>query len=610
MEAKKSYLSRIFLILIIILQLAWTSYNFIANKQGCHSDEIWSYGLANSYYQPFIYMKDGVFIDDASEESLINLNTWTTGETYHDYITVQKGERFAYGSVYHNQSLDHHPPLYYALLHTICSFFPDTFSFAFAFILSCIFLVFTQIFLFKLMKLLTGSDIAALACCGLYGFGTGALSTFIFLRQYSLLTMLGVMYTYFNTALFKSQDLNLKKYLAPILITAFCMFMTHYTGIAYAGVFTACFCIYLLCRKKIKKMFIYGGGTAGALLLYIAVYPASIKQIFGYSSYENKIMTYSMQVKTMFSYAMQYNFGFAVSKYTSPFWNIVLAVLICMLAVIIPLCFLFRKETWFIAFKGKVIEFIKSIPAFLRSANYVPLFMLLSASALLAVMAHTTDLLKMGDYSMRYIFMSFPIFCAVMVTVVYFVISHLPCIKKAANVICCVCAAAVVVFVNITQPCQFFFKHANGIKNASTLFDGKNCLIVLSDTQSSWTITCYTWYLQNADNVWFTTSDTFEEHLDEINSSDVKFDYVISNSDLISLTDSEESQIISWEKALSSEKSNAEITVGGNADAFDISKNYRKCSDLIKKLNGGCEYEIIYGLNIANGSNDLVLKLK
>lgn len=609
MEAKKSYLSRIFLILIIILQLAWTSYNFIANKQGCHSDEIWSYGLANSYYQPFIYMKDGVFIEDISDDDLINLNTLTNGKTYRDYITVQKGERFAYGSVYHNQTLDHHPPLYYALLHTLCSFFPDTFSFAFAFILSCIFLVFTQIFLFKLMKLLTGSDIAALACCGLYGFGTGALSTFIFLRQYSLLTMLGVMYTYFNTALYKSQDFNLKKYLAPILITAFCMFMTHYTSIAYAGVFTACFCIYLLCRKKIKKMFIYGGGTAGALLLYIAVYPASIKQIFGYSSYENKIMTYSMQVKTMFSYAMQYNFGFAVSKYSSPFLNMVLAVLICMLAVIIPLCFLFRKETWFIAFKGKVIEFIKSIPAFLRSANYVPLFMLLSASALLAVMSRTTDLVKMGEYSMRYIFMSFPMFCAVMVTVVYFVISHLPCIKKAANVIFCTAAAAVVVLVNVTQPCVFFFKHYHGDKNAPETFSGKNCLIILDDVASAWTITCYSWYIENADNVWFTTSDTFEDNLEKISSTGVKFDYVIASSILISPTDEESALIASWEKD-NSDDEQGDITFVGNADTFNKAKNYRKCSDLIKKLNGGCEYEIIYGLNIANGSNDLVLKLK
>lgn len=117
------------LILLIAVQLIYTSFCFVTKKQGCHSDEIWSYGLANSYYQPFIYMKDGVFIDDMTVDDVINYNEWESGEVFKDYITVQPGERFAYGSVYHNQTLDHHPPLYYMLLHTVCSFSRTAFRF-------------------------------------------------------------------------------------------------------------------------------------------------------------------------------------------------------------------------------------------------------------------------------------------------------------------------------------------------------------------------------------------------------------------------------------------------------------------------------------------------
>lgn len=599
---RKNYL---LLIIIILLQLCWTTYVYVFQKQGCHSDEIWSYGLSNSYYQPFIYMKDGVFIDDCTSDDIININKWTTGKIYNDYITVQKGERFAYASVYHNQSLDHHPPLYYTLLHTVCSLFPDTFSFYFAFFLNCIFLIVTQIFLFKLLKLLTKSETAALIGCTLYGFGSGALSTFIFLRQYSLLTMFGVMYTYYNAALFKSEGFNLKKYLPAIIITTFCAFMTHYTGIAYIGVFTACFCIYLLCKRKIKKMFIYGGATASTLLLYIAVYPAAVKQIFSYSTYEKTTMTYSMQLKTMFSYITQYNFGFAISKYKSSFLSIVTAVIVCTIILLIPLCYLFRKEKWFIDFRKKMVMALKKIPRFFSDLNYIPVFTTASITALLVIMANTTDIYMMGEYSMRYIFMSFPLACSVMVTVVYFIIIHLPHIKKSGNIICCIIAAAVTLNVNINEPCKFLFKHYNVDKSANTMFENKNCLVVLPDKSLAWTITCYSWYFAKANNIWFTTSDTFEDYIDEINTSEVTLDYVITTSDLLTLTDEETAMINSW---LPSEESR-NIIITSDTNLSDIGKNYTKCSDLIEQLNNGCTYNVLYGLSITNGSVNLVLKL-
>ena len=38
-------------------------------------------------------------------------------------------DRFDYAQVYENQIIDaSHPPLYYALVHTVCSFFPGVFS--------------------------------------------------------------------------------------------------------------------------------------------------------------------------------------------------------------------------------------------------------------------------------------------------------------------------------------------------------------------------------------------------------------------------------------------------------------------------------------------------
>ncbi len=51
---------------------------------------------------------------------------------YNNYFAVKKNERFDYRKVWKNQKNDVHPPIYYILLHTICSFFPGKFSWWYA----------------------------------------------------------------------------------------------------------------------------------------------------------------------------------------------------------------------------------------------------------------------------------------------------------------------------------------------------------------------------------------------------------------------------------------------------------------------------------------------
>lgn len=72
---------------------------FGGQKKGYFIDEIYSWGLANSYYKPFVASYD-VF------------DRWVTEDVAADYMTVQKGERFAYQSVYYNQAQDVHPPFF------------------------------------------------------------------------------------------------------------------------------------------------------------------------------------------------------------------------------------------------------------------------------------------------------------------------------------------------------------------------------------------------------------------------------------------------------------------------------------------------------------------
>ena len=81
----KSY-NKIAFGVILLLQIVCMIY-FGNAKQGYFVDELWSYGLANSYYHPHVYS------DDALEER------WVSGEYFRDYLEVLPEQRFRYGSV-------------------------------------------------------------------------------------------------------------------------------------------------------------------------------------------------------------------------------------------------------------------------------------------------------------------------------------------------------------------------------------------------------------------------------------------------------------------------------------------------------------------------------
>ena len=184
----------IILALMIILQITIVSLIFLNEKENYHSDEPWSYGLANSVYKPFL------FGDDHGGNMYLNAKAWLTGEDLHNYLTVQKGERFRFDSVWHNQVLDVHPPVYYCLLHFICSLFPDSFSNWYAFAINIIAMIVGQIFLFKAASKLCKSDITALIVCAVWGFSQGFVNLNVYLRMYSLLTMFAIifLYSYFH----------------------------------------------------------------------------------------------------------------------------------------------------------------------------------------------------------------------------------------------------------------------------------------------------------------------------------------------------------------------------------------------------------------------------
>ena len=174
---------------VVFLQMCVLVYCFTGKKRDYHSDELFSYGLANSYYQPFISSNDHKGME------LIHNNEWLPGEIINDYLSVQKEHRFAYDSVYYNNSKDVHPPLYYMVLHTVCSFFPEVFTEWFGFGLNLILFLLNQVLLYLIVGRMTKSSALSLAVVALYGLNQGGIDTYIFIRMYA-------MCTFFFTALY------------------------------------------------------------------------------------------------------------------------------------------------------------------------------------------------------------------------------------------------------------------------------------------------------------------------------------------------------------------------------------------------------------------------
>lgn len=172
-------------ILITILSLIMLFC--IGQKEGFHCDEIFSYGSSNCAYENVFYsyrektpmhifleqkvFQDGNVIDWAqrikyyfvehkeekdqfiSERMAEEKMIWRTREEAQDYM-MAKENRFNYASVYYNQVQDVHPPLFYALVHTLSSIFNNTFSKYIVFFVSLPFFIGTCILIWKTLNLI------------------------------------------------------------------------------------------------------------------------------------------------------------------------------------------------------------------------------------------------------------------------------------------------------------------------------------------------------------------------------------------------------------------------------------------------------------------------
>lgn len=241
----------------------------IGNKRNLHVDEAFSYGLAN-HDGMAVNIEEGYTYQPAD-------GIWL------DYMTVNRGERFCYRNVWENQASDVHPPLYYVLLHTICSFFPGHFSMWFAGLINIVFACGTLFFLRKLALLFSDNEKLQRLLSIAFISSAGVLSAVGFLRMYIVAMFWVTALTYI---LLKRFEGNGWRFYVALFFCMVCGALTHYYCVLYAVSISVAYGSLLLCRKAWKEtgLFCLTQGLSG--IVAICCFPAMLQHVF--SGYRGK----------------------------------------------------------------------------------------------------------------------------------------------------------------------------------------------------------------------------------------------------------------------------------------------------------------------------------
>ena len=269
--------------IIIVLLSSILAFYYISEKEGFHEDEIFSYGSSNYRYDN-IYKSFGPSAADLDyfhnhilnltfpnnfTESINFLNNkeeyqnefnetltkeipiWKTKEDLLEYLTIKKTDIWNYFSVWINQTIDVHPPLFYFAVHFISSFSMNHFSKYSIFIVNFIFFLLTLLGIYKIVKKLTNQKWANLAIF-FYGTSIGAMNTVLFQRMYMMLTAFFIWYLYYSIKFLKEKFTKKDKILYSFII--FSGFLTQYYFCIYCVLIFIMMSYFLMKEKNLKKL--------------------------------------------------------------------------------------------------------------------------------------------------------------------------------------------------------------------------------------------------------------------------------------------------------------------------------------------------------------------
>ncbi len=252
-------------------------------KEDMHCDEYFSYMGANSEFEeegyPFNNLKN------------FENGQWVTPDYFNDLYAVTSDELLDYGTAWNNQKQDVHPPLYYLLLHLITSVRLGRFSMMAGALLNIICMLAALIFLYKIFVILSEDQSMSAIAVLAYGTCPGVVSTIVFLRMYSLLTLFTVIGFYLFVA-YENKKIKDKAFLAGVFLINILGMLTQYyflfiaVGLFLTFVLRSVYLIYRR-RRKVSLLSAFVVTNILSAVLYLFFWPDCIQHIlFGYRGEE------------------------------------------------------------------------------------------------------------------------------------------------------------------------------------------------------------------------------------------------------------------------------------------------------------------------------------
>ena len=285
-------------LLLALVMVCAVCVFFSARKAGMFIDEIYTYGLSNSSYTPFL---------GGDRYGSIEHRVFSRDELL-DYVSITDGEGFDFGSVYYNQVHDVHPPLYYWLFNIASTLARGGFSKWPALVLDGLLYLGAVLMLYAVVRRLGGGRYNAAAAAVLYGLSSIGLSTMIMIRMYVLLTLLTVTLMYFIADLMRAFRPRTCVFVGLTLLAGL---LTQYYFVFYASFLCAAYVLWAIVKRQYKALaWFIPCALIGALSLLL-VFPAALRHlsaedlVSGGSAVENLKNTaqYALRLKTFLGFA-------------------------------------------------------------------------------------------------------------------------------------------------------------------------------------------------------------------------------------------------------------------------------------------------------------------
>jgi hypothetical protein len=265
---KSNNLNLLILLFAIVMQcMVFGTLQFNSHPEG---DEVFTYTLANTPYS-FNYI-------DHTWRHLPQSNGWVDASILKYSYETSKLHKFDYSGVYWHQRIDNHPIIYYSLVHTVCSLFPETWEPYYAEFINIIFIVGIDIILIRLFILLTGEASSAAVAILMMVLMPATENLSCLQRMYPALAFFGLWYLFINIK-FISDIKHDKKELYEMIICVLCGSLTHYYFYVYAASVTLFTLLFLIRKKQYKFVMKYLISGLTAISMSLVIFPWMIWHI-------------------------------------------------------------------------------------------------------------------------------------------------------------------------------------------------------------------------------------------------------------------------------------------------------------------------------------------